>query len=97
MSKHREQVEQSSDRSYRNSTDRRSIIENYDLVSLAVDEIIDDGIILETDPVIIASRVSKPPTQEMPNLKNMDFNEQTLLSIWDMGKSKLAERMRQGL
>ena len=66
-------------------------------MSLAVDEIVDDGIILETDPVIIASRVSKPPTQEMPNLKSMELNEQTLLNVWEMGKMKLAERMRQGL
>jgi len=81
----------------KNSTDKRTIVENYDLVSLAVDEIVDDGIILETDPVAIASRITKPPTQEMPNLKNMDLSEQTLLSVWEMGKSKLAERMRQGL
>ena len=42
---------------HRNSVDKRTLIENYDLASLCIDEIIDDGIILETDPVIIASRV----------------------------------------
>ena len=81
----------------RNSTDKRTIIENYDLVSLAIDEIVDDGIILETDPVIVASRVSKPPQQDMPNLKNIDLSEQGLLNVWELGKMKLAERMRQGL
>ncbi|KAJ5132042.1 hypothetical protein N7448_006200 [Penicillium atrosanguineum] len=40
----------------RGATDKRTIVENYDLVSLTIDEIIDDGIILETDPVMIASR-----------------------------------------
>ncbi|MCJ1473322.1 Golgi-to-ER vesicle coat component [Lambiella insularis] len=79
------------------STDRRSIIENYDLVSLAIDEIVDDGIILETDPVIIASRVSKPPAQDMVNMRNIDLSEQGLLTVWELGKQKLAERMRQGL
>lgn len=81
----------------RNSTDKRTIIENYDLVSLAIDEIVDDGIILETDPVIIASRVSKPPTQDMANIKNIDLSEQGLLNVWEFGKQKLAERMRQAI
>ena len=81
----------------RNSTDKRTIIENYDLVSLAIDEIIDDGIILETDPVIVASRVSRPPAQDMANMKNIDLSEQGLLNVWEFGKMKLAERMRQGL
>jgi hypothetical protein len=81
----------------RNSTDKRTIIENYDLVSLAIDEIVDDGIILETDPVIIASRVSKPPTQDLTNMRNIDLSEQGLLNVWEFGKSKLAERMRAGL
>lgn len=81
----------------RASTDRRSIIENYDLVSLAIDEIVDDGIILETDPVIVASRVSRAPAQDMANMKNIDLSEQGLLNVWEFGKQKLAERMRQGL
>ena len=80
---------------YRNSTDKRTLIENYDLLSLAVDEIIDDGIILETDPVIISSRVSKPPTQDIASVKNIDLSEQGLLNAWEFGKLKLAERMRQ--
>ncbi|EHL02798.1 putative coatomer subunit zeta [Glarea lozoyensis 74030] len=40
----------------RQSVDKRTIIENYDQVALAVDEIVDDGIILETDPTIIVQR-----------------------------------------
>jgi len=79
----------------RNSTDKRTIIENYDLVSLATDEIIDDGIILETDPVLISSRVSRPPAQDIASVKNIDLSEQGLLNAWEFGKMKLAERMRQ--
>lgn len=71
------------------------MIENYDLVSLAIDEIVDDGIILETDPVVVASRVSKPPTQDIVNVKEIDLSEQGLLNAWDFGKRKLAERLRQ--
>lgn len=79
----------------RNSTDKRTVIENYDLVSLAIDEIVDDGIILETDPVVVASRVSKPPAQDIVNVKEIDLSEQGLLNAWDFGKRKLAERLRQ--
>lgn len=81
----------------RNSTDKRTIIENYDLVSLAIDEIVDDGIILETDPVIVSSRVSRPPVQDITAVKGIDLSEQGLLNAWEFGKMKLSERLRQGL
>jgi len=67
------------------------------LVSLAIDEIIDDGIILETDPVIVASRVSRPPVQDITAVKGIDLSEQGLLNAWEFGKMKLSERLRQGL
>lgn len=49
----------------RASVDRRSIIENYDLVSLAIDEIVDAGIILETDPTIVVSSLSEYSVPEV--------------------------------
>ncbi|KAL9113928.1 MAG: hypothetical protein Q9227_002062 [Pyrenula ochraceoflavens] len=81
----------------KNSTDKRTIIENYDLVSLAVDEIVDDGIILETDPVIVSSRVSRAPQQDAPSVKNIDLSEQGLLNAWEFGKRKLAEAARNNM
>jgi hypothetical protein len=83
--------------SSRGAVDKRTIVENYDLVTLAIDEIIDDGIILETDPVLIASRVTKAPAQDAPNMKNIDLSEQGLLNAWEFGKRRLAEQLRQGL
>lgn len=77
--------------------DKRTIVENYDLVSLAIDEIIDDGIVLETDPVIVASRVSKPPIQDISSVQGIDLSEEGLLKAWQFGKMKLGERLRQGL
>ncbi|MCJ1369666.1 Golgi-to-ER vesicle coat component [Loxospora ochrophaea] len=81
----------------KNSTDKRTIIENYDLVSLAIDEIVDDGIVLETDPVVVASRVSRAPAQDITSVKGIDLSEQGIMNAWEFGKMKLAERMRQGL
>ncbi|KAI4759755.1 hypothetical protein E4T52_08147 [Aureobasidium sp. EXF-3400] len=80
----------------KNSVDKRTIVENYDLVSLAIDEIIDDGIVLETDPVIVASRVSKPPVQDISSVQGIDLSEEGLLKAWQFGKMKLGERLRQG-
>jgi coatomer subunit zeta len=81
----------------RQSVDKRTIIENYDLVSLAIDEIIDDGIILETDPTIIVQRVSKAPTQDVTQLKGIDLSEQGMNNLAQFGKAKLGDWLRQGL
>lgn len=81
----------------KNMTDKRTIIENYDLVALAVDEIVDDGIILEVDPVTVSSRVTRPPMQDAPSVKGIDLSEQGLLNAWEFGKKKLTEQLRQGL
>ncbi|TVY81178.1 putative coatomer subunit zeta [Lachnellula suecica] len=81
----------------RQSVDKRTIIENYDLVSLAIDEIVDDGIILETDPTIIVQRVSKAPTQDAAQLKGIDLSEQGMNNLAQFGKAKLGDWLRQGL
>jgi hypothetical protein len=81
----------------RGATDKRTIVENYDVVALCIDEIVDDGIILETDPVLIASRVSRAPPPDVPNMKSIDLSEQGLLNAWEFGKRRLAEGLRQGL
>ncbi|GJN68411.1 coatomer complex, zeta subunit [Purpureocillium lilacinum] len=81
---------------FKQSVDKRTIIENYDLVSLAIDEVVDDGIILETDPTIIVQRVSRAPTQDVP-LGRIDLSEQGVNNLAQLGKSKLADWLRQGL
>ncbi|SCU78141.1 LAME_0A03444g1_1 [Lachancea meyersii CBS 8951] len=75
--------------------DKKNILEHYDMAALVIDETIDDGIILETDPATIASRVTKPPSKDVPI--NIELSEKGLLSAWGFAKSKLAERLQQGL
>jgi len=82
---------------FKQSVDKRTIIENYDLLSLAIDEIVDDGIILETDPTIIMTRVSKAPTQDVAQLKGIDLSEQGMNNLAQFGKAKLGDWLRQGL
>lgn len=81
----------------RNSTDKRTIHDNYDIVTLAIDEIVDDGIVLETDPVIVASRVSRAPAQDAPNMKNLDLSEQGIQNLWEFGKKQGIEFVRRNL
>lgn len=82
---------------FRSQVDKRTIVENYDLVSLAVDEIIDDGIILETDPTIIVQRVSKAPAQDVSLSRIDPFSEQGVNNLAQLGRAKLMDWVRQGM
>ena len=55
----------------------------------------DDGVILEVDPVVVASRVSRAPAQDVTNIKGVDLSEQGVMNLLKFGQEKLAERMRQ--
>ncbi|CCD24274.1 coatomer subunit zeta NDAI_0C06150 [Naumovozyma dairenensis CBS 421] len=67
--------------------DKRNIQEHYDEVLLAIDESIDNGIIMENFAATIAARVSKP-TDEEPVTLDLDKG---LMSAWGFAKSKLQE------
>lgn len=45
----------------KNQVEKRSVLDNLDVVLLCLDETIDDGIIVETDSTAIASRLSSRP------------------------------------
>ena len=51
-------IEESLSTVLHNQVSRKVLVENLDLVLLAIDEIIDDGLILEDDPSLVASRVA---------------------------------------
>lgn len=79
---------------FKQQVDKRTIVENYDLVSLAIDEIVDDGIILETDPLVVVSRCSRAPAQDQPQLKNIDLSEEGINNLTNFGKKKLGDWLR---
>jgi len=58
---------------------------------------VDDGIILETDPVVVAQRVSRPPAQDMTSMKNLDLSEQTVMNVWEFGRKKFVEKLRENM
>ncbi|KAK1324241.1 Coatomer subunit zeta-1 [Acorus calamus] len=65
----------------RNSVDKRTALENLDLILLCIDEIVDGGIILETDGSAIAGKVASNgidggaslSEQVIPSLGNLIF------------------------
>ncbi|KAL7663206.1 Coatomer subunit zeta [[Candida] zeylanoides] len=84
------------------SLDETSVLEKYDLVSLCIDETIDDGIILEIDPAIIVSRVTNPRsasnvTASDISLNKIDLSEKGLFNALSFASKKIGERLQQGL
>ncbi|KAI0821284.1 coatomer protein [Irpex lacteus] len=75
----------------RNQLEKRSVLENLDLVLLCLDETIDDGVIVETDSTAIASRVSRPKA----DTTEIVINEQTLMSAYLTVKDKVQQRIQQ--
>ncbi|KDN53155.1 putative RET3-coatomer complex zeta chain [Tilletiaria anomala UBC 951] len=75
----------------RGQVEKRAILENLDLVTLAIDECVDDGIILETDSTAIASRVSRP----RPDVTELQINEQTIMNAYSTLRDKVAQRILQ--
>ncbi|KAI9591034.1 Longin-like domain-containing protein [Syncephalis fuscata] len=73
----------------RHQMDKRSIQSYYDMVVLALDECIDDGIILEVDEELIVSRVTK---RGMDNIE-VALTEQTLLQAYQTAKERLASSL----
>ncbi|KAI8878710.1 snare-like protein [Backusella circina FSU 941] len=73
----------------RYQVEKRSVMDNLDLVILCLDETVDGGIILETDSNAIVSRVSRPRM----DVVDIPFSEQTLLQAYQTAKDKFASQL----
>lgn len=79
----------------RNAVEKKTVLENLDLVLLAMDEIVDGGLILETDASVIASRVTMR-TAEDGSPMAMDANNpglQTLSQAFGNVKEQLTRSL----
>lgn len=76
----------------RNQVEKRSVLENLDVVLLCLDETIDDGIIIETDSTAIASRVSRP---QAASGTEMMLNEQAVAAAVGTVKEGLRRAFAQ--
>lgn len=74
--------------------DKHALLENYDLLSLTVNEICDNGIVVETEPTVIASRISRPSFSD--GIVQVDLSEKGLINAYQLAKEKLTERILKG-
>lgn len=72
----------------KNQVEKRSVLDNLDVVLLCLDETIDDGIIVETDSTAIASRLSSRPGT---GGQEIVIDEQTIRNAYDTIKSRVAK------
>ncbi|KAI8978910.1 Longin-like domain-containing protein [Pilobolus umbonatus] len=73
----------------RYQVEKRSVMDNLDLIILCLDETVDGGIILETDSNAIVSRVSKPRM----DMVDIPFAEQTLMQAVQTAKDRFASQL----
>lgn len=73
------------------TVNKRSMLENYDFVLLVLDEVLDRGIVLETDVGLVCSRVSMSdrPAALTP------LHEQTLAQMIDTAKTEIIRGLKQ--
>ncbi|WIA32292.1 hypothetical protein OEZ86_003138 [Tetradesmus obliquus] len=72
----------------RQQVDKKTVLENLDLLLLVMDEIVDGGLILETDPQTVASRVTmRGADGEVP------ITEQTFSQAFASAKEHLARSL----
>ena len=65
----------------RNAVEKKTILENLDLILLAMDEIIEGGLVLETDPTTIATRVTMRTGDGEGSPMAMDLHNPGLQSL----------------
>eukprot|EP00274_Cyanoptyche_gloeocystis_P000713 CAMPEP_0196655880 /NCGR_PEP_ID=MMETSP1086-20130531/10005_1 /TAXON_ID=77921 /ORGANISM="Cyanoptyche gloeocystis , Strain SAG4.97" /LENGTH=191 /DNA_ID=CAMNT_0041988405 /DNA_START=34 /DNA_END=609 /DNA_ORIENTATION=- len=68
--------------------ERRNMLENMETVFLALDELIDGGIVLETDASVVASRVCMKTAGE-----DVPLSEQTLSQVLASAKEHMARNL----
>ncbi|GMH36553.1 hypothetical protein BSKO_04421 [Bryopsis sp. KO-2023] len=75
----------------RGAVEKKTALENLDQVLVAIDEIVDGGLILETDPQVVASRVSMR-SADSPGF-DVPFAEQTFSQAFASAKEHLARSL----
>ncbi|KAH8554273.1 Longin-like domain-containing protein [Umbelopsis sp. PMI_123] len=74
---------------YRHQLEKRSILDNLDLVVLCLDETVDDGIILETDSNAIVGRVSKPRL----DVADIPLSEQSFIQAYQTARERITNQL----
>ncbi|KAH7640909.1 COPI coat complex subunit zeta [Dermatophagoides farinae] len=65
------------------NVEKKTLLENLDMVILALDEICDGGIYLESDPIAIVQKVTANKMDDLP------FNEQTVAQVLQSAREQI--------
>lgn len=71
--------------------DKKTVLENYDVACLALDEILDKGVVLETDSKEVQAKVAKPGH----GLADIQLSEQSLQSAFKLAKDHMRSFLKQ--
>jgi hypothetical protein len=70
--------------------DKRTLLEHYDALVVAVDEVVDSGVVMETDPLVVTNRVILQGAEDGIGSTNSSSSaEPTLASIFKQAKEQL--------
>ncbi|KAI8331679.1 Longin-like domain-containing protein [Chlamydoabsidia padenii] len=69
--------------------EKRTIMDNLDLVALCLDETVDRGIIMDTDANAVVGRVSKPRL----DMVDIPLGEQTLAQAYQTARERLTSQL----
>eukprot|EP00835_Amoeboradix_gromovi_P002288 NODE_126_length_18761_cov_0.476262.p8 type:complete len:174 gc:universal NODE_126_length_18761_cov_0.476262:2339-2860(+) len=72
--------------------DQLAVSEYYDFIAITINEMIFEGIVMETDPHTIAARVSKRPSQAVSELSEIRTGEQSISQAFTRAKESFFEK-----
>lgn len=76
--------------------DKTFLLQYYDLLSLAVDEVVDNGVIIATEKRNVVARTTVEANEE-PSIQNLDIGEKGFRGVFDFAAGRLAQAVRQQL
>ena len=74
----------------RNNVNHRTLLENFDYLLLVLDEVVDRGVVMETDPAQVARRVAM-----MEGDSATPLHEKTLSELIDTARDQLTDRIKK--
>ncbi|GMM50114.1 coatomer subunit zeta [Starmerella bacillaris] len=84
------------DNALNHRVDKSNVLDRYDCVALAVDSVVDNGIILSNDSALTSERLTRSADEEL-TMPTVDFSETGFKSMFDFAKGRLAQAVRHQL
>lgn len=80
-----------------NYIDKSAILQKYDIICLIIDEVVDNGIIIETNTDVIISRITNTLYLSHDLNLNLDISEKSIFNVLSFASKKIGEKLQQNL